>query len=258
MNMSNPLQCQNTNRTRITLSMCLPGEGLSNTLVVDSEWEIDGYHWRLTECPAGYTFRRDALTPEGDQCSPCLPGTYLAQPTNDSRVKCLPCPVGATCPGLDQVDPVSGYWSMPLTEGGRRAASGSGSLGKRVFKCPIGACNGSVCLNNRVGPVCGLCPLNFALSTAGCIQCPAAEPLAAYRAAAAVIGSILLFLLWVCISWGAGALAAWASTAWSPWKGRLGSMNLWDHLLPATVRKAFFYHMKNLGKYKKNADNLQT
>ena len=24
---------------------------------------------------------------------------------------------------------------------------------------------------------------------------------------------------------GAGALAAWASTAWSPWKGRLGAMN---------------------------------
>ena len=23
----------------------------------------------------------------------------------------------------------------------------------------------------------------------------------------------------------AGALAAWASTAWSPWKGRLGAMN---------------------------------
>ena len=79
--------------------------------------------------------------------------------------------------------------------------------------------------------MCGLCPLNFALSSAGCIQCPAAEPLAAYRAAAAVIGSILLFLLWVCISW--------------------------DHLLPETVRKTLFYHMKNLEKYKKNADNLQ-
>ena len=25
---------------------------------------------------------------------------------------------------------------------------------------------------------------------------------------------------------GGGALAAWASTAWSPWKGRLGAMNL--------------------------------
>ena len=25
---------------------------------------------------------------------------------------------------------------------------------------------------------------------------------------------------------GAGALAAWASTAWSPWKGRLGAMNI--------------------------------
>ena len=24
---------------------------------------------------------------------------------------------------------------------------------------------------------------------------------------------------------GAGALVAWASTAWSPWKGRLGEMN---------------------------------
>ena len=24
----------------------------------------------------------------------------------------------------------------------------------------------------------------------------------------------------------AGALAAWASTAWSPWKGKLGEMNL--------------------------------
>ena len=185
-------------------SMC-PGEGQQpiGGLVANSIWRVNGSLWRLVQCPPGYTFRPGAPGyPENDECVACEPGTYLTMPTNDSRVSCLPCPIGAKCPGLDVLLPENGYWKMAPGSGRRTIAAGDTSPSPvEVFKCPIGACNGSNCLNNRVGPVCGLCPDGWAISTTGCIPCPTGYALDTLRILGAVLGSILLFVLYLLLAW---------------------------------------------------------
>ena len=185
-------------------SMC-PGEGQQpiGGLVANSIWRVNGSLWRLVQCPSGYTFRPGAPGyPENDECIACEPGTYLTMPTNDSRVSCLPCPIGAKCPGLDVLLPENGYWKMAPGSGRRTIAAGDTSPSPvEVFKCPVGACNGSNCLNNRVGPVCGLCPDGWAISTTGCIPCPTGYALDTLRILGAVLGSILLFVLYLLLAW---------------------------------------------------------
>ena len=48
--------------------------------------------------------------------------------------------------------------------------------------------------------------------------------------------------------WTAGTLAAWVSTAWSPWKGRLGAMNI-PELLAHHWGAAFPYMMRSCSRF---------
>ena len=73
-----------------------------------------------------------------------------------------------------------------------------------VFRCPIGACNVSnQCLQNRTGPVCGLCLPGFVMEAAGCSAkpCPDDSDIRPWRIAFFVVIATVVFFLWLAFAW---------------------------------------------------------
>ena len=206
-NTSTASSCRTDEIYKLSSSLCpafSSSSAQSSGLVPDSIWKIVGPTWRLLECPAGYTFSPGELgRAENDKCIPCSPGYYLMTPTRTPDVQCLRCPVGSTCPGLNVVIPSSGFWMSPSSNpASRRAASNAtDAMPVQVFKCPIGACSGTSCLKNRVGPVCGLCAEGSALGLSGCTECLGESAMRVWRIVAIVLGSLVLFAIWLFLSW---------------------------------------------------------
>jgi hypothetical protein len=74
--------------------------------------------------------------------------------------------------------------------------------GATVFRCPPEACGeNNTCLGNRIGPVCGLCPQQWALTATGCEACPSDEALSRLRMGIYFLIGIVFFLLWIFMSW---------------------------------------------------------
>jgi hypothetical protein len=91
---------------------------------------------RLAKCPAGYTMRRDDLFPDQDACTPCDRLTYLLDPVSNASIACLPCPLGAACPGGSEVSALPGYWRKFASDEDRAAAPApAAAAGNRRLGC---------------------------------------------------------------------------------------------------------------------------
>jgi len=69
---------------------------------------------RIVECPAGHALEFNEALPINDNCRPCEPNTYRLDPSvrNSSFKGCIPCHPRATCPGMDVIEAVKGYWRV--------------------------------------------------------------------------------------------------------------------------------------------------
>jgi len=102
-----------------------------------------GFYARLTfsftieRCPLGYVLTNDAM-----RCEPCAPGTYSERAgltwaiDPKEAVRCLPCPVGAFCVGLDHVRCQLGFYQGSLEPYGQPSAVGQI---EECFPCLLGA-----------------------------------------------------------------------------------------------------------------------
>jgi hypothetical protein len=52
--------------------------------------------YRLQQCPPGYEFHRDDVSPDQDQCIICPSGKYLLESSTSNKEQCIRCPVGNT------------------------------------------------------------------------------------------------------------------------------------------------------------------
>jgi hypothetical protein len=114
--------------------------------------------YRLIACPSGYTLQRSDLSVTSDRCVMCPAGTYLLDEVLDPAIKCLPCPIGAYCPGGNAVMSLPGFWRLPeVANGQRRLLPGANMSIATIYPCPLGVCGGNnTCKNNRTGPVSDL------------------------------------------------------------------------------------------------------
>ena len=158
-----------------------------------SDWEIEykgprklNAIYRVKSCPPGYFMTRKQKYPLEDECTICEVGKYLLDQNNFSA--CLNCPLGALCKGGADLVAQDGFWREPdnstafLTNESsnpRLRRQGNTSEPKirprsaQVHRCPPGSCGkDNMCLKNRTGPACGVCPDGYAFTSAGCEYCP--------------------------------------------------------------------------------------
>jgi hypothetical protein len=148
----------------------------------------------------------DEASPDQDRCEMCPPDTYLLARVSNASMQCKPCPIGARCTGGNSLEAQEGYFLSIQHGPGLQSAGGANLsfevIGAAIFRCPPESCGeNNSCKGDRVGPVCGLCPHQWALTTSGCLVCPPDERLAALRVVVYAVVAVLLLLLWVFLSW---------------------------------------------------------
>jgi hypothetical protein len=110
-------------------------------------------------------------------------------------MKCMQLSVGLMC-------------SRPVQKGSNETRRNSDDLLKdpvaRIFKCPTGACAGNnECLQNRSGPLCGVCLPGHAMTVAGCspAMCPEGESAFLWRLVAMLVVIPFVFYLYMTFAW---------------------------------------------------------
>ncbi len=101
--------------------------------------------------------------------------------------------------GAEQIEAQEGYF---LVRSLAKSDLHNISVSVEVYRCLPGACSeNNSCFSNRTGPVCGLCPPGWALTTNGCELCPEEQIVSRLRAGVYAVGILLLFTSWILLSW---------------------------------------------------------
>lgn len=178
-----------------------------------SEWEIVDGVYRIVTCPPGYMMNRDEELPLDDACIRCEAGTYLLEQSNYSACLNCPMgavceggdsvvavqgfwrePDNSTKSTIGSSMQTRRSWGLldfsssplfgvavvsPWREGEVQEGSSNTVIKQmpqlaKMHRCPAGACaKNNVCLQNRTGYACGVCPDGYAFTKAGCELCPA-------------------------------------------------------------------------------------
>lgn len=146
--------------------------------IADDYTVRDTFQIQLRDCVRG-----EVTAKLNQKCYKCTRNSYSLNPTDTS---CLKCPLGAECPGGDQIITLEGYWNSP-------------DLPERVFDCKDEK-NGSRCLGfsqgckeGFQGPNCLQCDIqNGYLSTGpgSCTKCASKREVISYGVPY-LLGSIL-------------------------------------------------------------------
>ncbi len=155
---------------------------------------------RCTACPASFYVPTDgnflvALMPNQSIIS------AMAKTTKAEGLYCLPCPIGAQCPGNDLTASPNFWGSMSETK-------------VQMFQCPTGYCcennctSYNQCLGHRTDVLCGSCEENYSLALLS-TECLHESTCHDYWLWPIMILAVVLYLLWYTFKDNIFAVISW-------------------------------------------------
>jgi hypothetical protein len=195
------LRASQTNPSNQQCFQCDPKATCRGSAIVEAKdgyWRFNPMPWGTAEMDNTFEYLPDvACNFEGEVC--LFPeGSFARSGWTEATMRCMRLPGGGD--ELICARATAQRATRRQEDADPDAPTTRQNATTKVFRCPVKACgSNNTCLQNRTGPVCGLCKPGFAMQADGCSAelCPSEAELRPYKILAGVFSSLIFFIGWL-------------------------------------------------------------